>query len=151
MSLTYRKLLHYLMSKVNKLILTKKDFLPAWLKRLHQPEILWINPPFHSGFRNNGQRNKFSWALDNTAAIYEGTWSLKLKCIWDTQVKELFLSDMNRFSAHGLMMYWMAVDCTIHFWDTALSPQRTTLHASAQGTDSATPPEKTQKKTAVPT
>ena len=99
MSLAYGKLLHYLMCEINKLISVKKDFLPVHSRRPHQPEMIWINPPFHLGFKNNTQRNKFSRALDNTAAIYEDTWSLKLKHIWDAQGHELFLPEANRFSA----------------------------------------------------
>ena len=48
-------------------------------------------------------------------------WSLKLKKIWDSDNSMLFLRDEKHFTATGLMTYWMAVDRTVKFWDTALS------------------------------
>ena len=98
------------------MIMARKDHLPLKAKRKHYPEIIWINPPFHS------QRNKFAKAMDATAAVYADNWSLQLKRIWDTQGCELYLDQVHKFSAKGYMMYWMAVDRTIKFWDTALSP-----------------------------
>ena len=126
MSLAYGKLLHYLFSEFNKMIMARKDQLPLKAKRKHYPELLWINPPFHSSFINNSQQNKFAKAMDTTAAVYADNWSLQLKRIWDTQGRELYLDQVHKFSAKGLMTYWMAVDRTIKFWDTALSP----LHKS---------------------
>ena len=149
MSLAYGKLLHYLMSEINKLILAKKDFLPVRSRCPHQSEMIWINPPFHSGFKNNSQRNKFSRAFDTTAAIYDDTWSLKLKHIWDTQGSELFLPEVNRYSAKGLMTYWMAVDPTIRFWDTALSSEHQAVRVNAAPTTphfQGAPVEKNRKK-----
>ena len=122
MSLACGKILHYLFSEFHKIISARKDMLHLKAKRPHYPEVIWINPPFHSGFGNNAQRNKFTKAFDTTAAIYNDTWSLKLKRIWDPQSSDLFLKEANRFTAKGLMTYWMAVDRTMKFWDTALSP-----------------------------
>ena len=121
MSLAYGRILH-MFSEVNKMIAARKDMLRLKSCRDHFPEIIWINPLFHNSFRNNAQCNKFSKALDTTAAIYMDNWSLKLKRIWDPQSRDLYLDDPNRFTAKGLMTYWMAVDRTIKFWDTALSP-----------------------------
>ena len=121
-SLAYGKLLHYLFSEFNKMIAAHKDQLPLRAKRQHFPELLWINPYFHSSFNNNGQRNKFTKAMDTTAAIYADNWSLQLKHIWDPQNREIYLDHACRFSSKGLMTYWMAVDHTIQFWETALSP-----------------------------
>ena len=60
--------------------------------------------------------------MDTMAAIYADNWSLQLKRIWDTQARDLYLDQAHHYSAKGLVTYWMAVDCTIKFWDTALSP-----------------------------
>ena len=122
MSVVYGRILHYIFSEFHKLIVAKKDFLRMKSKRHHFPELLWIDPPFHNAFNNNSKRHKFSKALDNTAAIYIDNWSLKLKRIWDPQSTDLFLQDVQRYTSKGLMTYWMAVDRTIKFWDTALSP-----------------------------
>ena len=122
MSVAYGRVLHYLFSEVNRLVAIKKDFLWMKSKKSHYPEIIWVNPPFHRSFRNNTHRNKFSKALDATAAIYSDNWSLKLKCIWTSEGQDLFLADANRYTSNGLLTYWMAVDRTIKFWDTALSP-----------------------------
>ena len=107
MSLVYGKILHYLFSEINKLVAAKLDFMPPRARKEHWPELIWINPPFHANFKNNGQQNKFAKALDNTAALYPDNWSLKRKCIWDTQAQDLFIADSNRFTAKGLMTYWM--------------------------------------------
>ena len=80
-SMLYSHLLHYLFSEFNKLILARKDYLPAKALKAHYPELLWINPPLHASFRNNSQRVKFAKILDTTAAIYPDMWSLKLKRI----------------------------------------------------------------------
>ena len=84
--------------------------------------IFSVNPPFHSSFTNNSQCNKFMKAMDTMAAIYADNWSLQLKRIWDTQAHDLYLDQAHHYSAKGLLTYWMAVDCTIKFWDTAFSP-----------------------------
>ena len=133
MSLAYGKLLHFLLSEVHRMIQTRKDYLPLKAKKQHFPEIIWINPPFHCNFANvdNSQRNKFSRALDTTAAIYEENWSLKLKRIWNPQSSELFLKESQRFTTKGFMTYWMAVDRTIRYWDTALSPLKKVHHQNA--------------------
>ena len=121
-SMAYGRLLHYVFSEFNKMIATRKDQFPLKATREHFPELLWINLPFHSAFTNNGQRNKFTKAMDTTVAIYADNWSLQLKRIWDTQGRDLYLDQAKCYSAKGLMTYWMAVDRTIKFWDTALSP-----------------------------
>ena len=48
-------------------------------------------------------------------------WSLLLKKIWNSEDNSLYLRDSHRFAATGYMTYWMAVDRTIKFWDTALN------------------------------
>ena len=82
--------------------------------------MLWIVPPFHSGFPDNSQCAKFSKALDTTAALYPNMWALKLKKIWNPEDTSLYLQESARFTATRLMSYWMAVDRTVKFWDTAL-------------------------------
>ena len=94
MSLTYGRLLHYLFSEVNKLISAKCAAMPLRARHPYHPEVIWINPPFHLGFANNSERNKFNRALDTTADLYDYMWSLKLKCIWDTQSHEPFTLKM---------------------------------------------------------
>ena len=121
-SMAYGKLFHYIFSEFNKMIATRKDQFPLKAMKEHTRELLWINPPFHSSFTNNSQCNKFTKAMDTMAAIYADNWSLQLKRIWDTQARDLYLDQAHYYSAKGLVTYWMAVDCTIKFWDTALGP-----------------------------
>ena len=142
MSMAYSRILHYLFSEFNKIIAARKDILPLKAKCLHYPELIWVNPPFNTGFVNNPQRNKFSKALDSTAAIYADNWSLQLKRIWDTQGRDLYLPRYSRFTSKGLMTYWMAVDRSVRFWDTALSP----LNRRTNPTTTPVAPKATHKK-----
>ena len=122
MSMVFGKILHYIFSEFNKIITAKKDILKPKSRRNCYSELLWINPPFNKDFSNNPQHSKFGKALNTTASIYADNWSLQLKRIWDTQSQDLFIPGARRFSSKGLMTYWMVVDRTIRFWDTALSP-----------------------------
>ena len=120
MSLLFSRLMHYIFSEFNKLIQARKDYLPKKSIRADFPHVLWIVPPFHSGFSDNSQLAKFGKALDTTAVLYPNMWALKLKKIWSPEDTSLYLQESARFTATGLMSYWMAVDRTVKFWDTAL-------------------------------
>ena len=119
-SVIYGRIIHYMCDEIMKLITLKKEKLPKRAMRDHFPHVIWIVPPFHSFFPDNPQRAKLGKALDNTVVLFKNMWSLKLKKIWDSQDSSLYIKDAGRFTATGLMTYWMAVDRTIKFWDTQL-------------------------------
>ena len=110
MSIVYGRIVHYLMCEFNKLVSTKKDKMPMKAVHPNYPHLLWINPLPHDLFGNNNQWYKLSKALDNTVVLYKNMWSLKLKKIWNAVDTSLYVKDANRFTATGLMTYWMAVD-----------------------------------------
>ena len=121
-SIIYGRIIHYLFAECKKLLALKRERLPK--KALVETHLIWIAPPFHNGFSNSNLHAKFSRNLDNIANLFEGMWSLKLKKIWDPADFNLYLQDAKRFTAMGLMSYWMAVERAIRFWDTVLKENK---------------------------
>ena len=118
-SLTYGHLLHYIFSEFNRLLRIKIEMLPKKARR--NVHIIWIHPPFHCYFKDNNLRHKFSKALDTMAAMYPNNWSLQLKKVWNTEDPNLYIRDAKRYTATGLMTYYLAIDRTVRFWNTNLN------------------------------
>ena len=89
-------------------------------KRIGQPQVVWIELPYHDNFNNNCLRECFNKALNDTAKLHEGVAVFQLKKVWDPVDTNLYLRDADRFTALGLRSYWEAVDKTVRFCDTTI-------------------------------
>ena len=121
--------LNYMLNNVHRIILGHKDTLPARAKKYKYPTIMWITPPGHIVFSDNGPRQKFAKCVDTVAQLHNEMRVMKLKQ-WDFADKSLVVETNNmggyRFTSHGLLKYWMSVDGAIQYWDTGAADWKKT-------------------------
>ena len=115
-SVSYGRLINYVMTEHERGISSFKENLPAKSKRDGYPHILWILAPNHTNFRNNVDRDRFNRCVEDQCKFHTNVSCLELKKVWDPQDENLFFND--RFTADGLRCYWTAVDRTIRYCDT---------------------------------
>ena len=118
----YARLLKWLMSQYDLMILSQKERLPQKAKRAAEPVFIWIEPPLHDSIwsKENDLRSQFGRALASVASLHENTHALKLKKGWDESDRSLYNRDECRFTAAGLISYWKAVDKTMKYANTLL-------------------------------
>ena len=112
------RIINHLMSEYNKLILAQKDFLPTKAKKLLQPQMVWIQLPYHKYFMNNPEREIFNESLMDVVHFHDNTTTLPMKKVWDPEDGNSYADDAQRFTSNGLTKYWMAIDCTLKYMDT---------------------------------
>ena len=109
-----------LMKQLERLVKSQKEFLQKRSKKINYPQIVWIQAPTHTNFRNNSEREILNESMIHMAKLQEFTTILELKKIWDPEDSNLFLYESERFTAVGYSTYWKAIDCTIRYADTIL-------------------------------
>ena len=119
----YEYILNSLMTMIDRIIATYKDWLPAKAKRELVPHILWIAPPTHKFFSdsNNEKRAKFTNAMANVVTLHQNTSMLRLVKCWDHNDSNLFLEQQYRYTNEGLKVNWRSVDAAIRFWGIAIA------------------------------
>ena len=70
-----------------------KDKLPAKSKKPNCPSMLWIKALLHVNFDKNEQKRRilFKSCLAKTTVLFESTWALPLKKVWDPKACGLYL------------------------------------------------------------
>ena len=111
-SYTIGKVLHWLMSELDKSVrVMKEDYLLNKSKRANEPHFLWIEVPFHYMLDNNELREKFNTCLRNISQLHQDHSVLALKKVCDSKDSTYFTRgpDTIRFTASGWQTYWEAV------------------------------------------
>ena len=109
------KALDTLMCEMSCLILDRKEFLPNQSKRLHYPQVIWVQPPSHKNFEDNNLRSIFNNCLERTLLRFQDVCYLKLKDRWDPRREELYR--FRKYTADGIGAYWEAIDAAFKYWD----------------------------------
>ena len=119
----YEYVLNSLITMLERVIDTYKDWLPSKAKRENIPHLLWIAPPSHRYFSdsNNEKRAKFTSALGTVVTLHDNNSMLRLVKFWDHNDTNLFLEEQYRFTNEGLNIYWRSIDAGIKFWGLALA------------------------------
>ena len=114
------KLISYLMTEIDRMISSQRDYLPKKCKRYNMPAIIWIEASLHHNFNNNNVTEKFNASLHKMVNFHSNTYILQLKKGWDGLDRCLYLAESRRFTNEGLTMYWNAVDKTVKYVDMIL-------------------------------
>ena len=114
-------LLQWLITEVNRVILSRLDQLPKKAKRPGQPHVIWMALPLHSEFADNESRRKFNKCLEAIIPLYENMSVLAPKKGWDAVDK--LICSKNKISAVGMKIYWKAIDAAVQFWDQRKNKQ----------------------------
>ena len=116
----YERELAWLNRRIQRAILTKKDYYPEKAKARGQPHVIWIVPPTNVNFNNNVKRRIFAEALKSTAEQFNDVTAYELKQVWDSEDMNLFLQPQNRFTSEGFIRYWDSIDRTLRYAHTVL-------------------------------
>ena len=114
------RILCWLMSQIDRILSTHKEFLPIKSKRPKEPMIIWVAPPYNVNFHDNILRQAFCKALERCAVSHDGTHTLQLKKIWNENETTLFLREDKKYTSRGYKTYWYTVDKAIKYANTLL-------------------------------
>ena len=116
----FARAIKWLLCQIDRLIMTQKDFLPTKCKRPGEPTVVFIQPPIHDKFKNNGMRIAFNNALSKEVTYHDNVYALEMKKMWDPSDSSLYNRTDCKYTAKGYSSYWDAVDKTVRFADTLL-------------------------------
>ena len=119
--------LNYLLNDIHHIILSHKDVLPLKAKKYRYPTVIWMVPPGHGVFSDNGKRQKFTKCLDTVAQLHNEMKVMKLKD-WSFNDVNLVVQANNmggyRFTSKGLTTYWRCADSALHFWESGMDHKK---------------------------
>ena len=124
-TITIGKLTEWLLREFDRTIECMLDVLPQKAKRDGQPHVIWIQPPTHKYFTNNNntKRTILGNCLGTVVKLYKNMSALHMLKVWDHEDGNAVLFDSTRYTAQGLINYWMSVDSAFRFWDVAIFPK----------------------------
>ena len=85
--------------------------------------------PTHMYFKNNHKREIAKDHLLKEAKFYKNMSVLRMVKVWEEDNPNLFNNHSYRFTSEGLAKYWLSVDSTIRYWNTAIHPKLGKLHS----------------------
>ena len=123
-----------IMKMIHELITNHQRLLPMRSRRFKYPTVLWIIPPVHTNFSDNENGVMLGNYLEKAVMRFNEMRFARMK-IWDADDISLVTPSNRsyRFTAKGLLYYWVAVDAALRHWYKTQSSKNNSNNTNWKG------------------
>ena len=107
-------MVNWLATEVERAISAHKEKLPTKSRKFKFPQVFWVLPVFHSGFKDNQYREKFIESTINMIAKHRGMHTLRLHA-WNPPDRHLVIN--STMTDQGYRRYRSVVNDAYMAWD----------------------------------